>query len=115
MAARNSSPQEQAESNNSETGSEENPDVNIDDPNGVSFDDIINICPDPPHVTDMEQIQDENSIFMISPFKFDPTHPEREPTSVYCQNNYGHRGDMNHVHMPCSPHNTTVINKDLIF
>ncbi|CAF0958393.1 unnamed protein product [Adineta steineri] len=107
MAARNSSPQEQAESNNSETGSEENPDVNIDDPNGVSFDDIINICPDPPHVTDMEQIQDENSIFMISPFKFDPTHPEREPTSVYCQNNYGHRGDMNHVHMPCSPHNTT--------
>ncbi|CAF0733884.1 unnamed protein product [Adineta steineri] len=74
---------------------------------GVSFDDIINICPDPPHVMDMEQIQDENSIFMISPFKFDPTHPEREPTSIYCQNNYSHRGDMNHVHMPCSPHNTT--------
>ena len=33
---------------------------------GVSFETIINICPHPPHVKDMEQVQNDKSIFMIS-------------------------------------------------
>ncbi|CAF1058003.1 unnamed protein product [Rotaria sordida] len=107
------------EVDNAESNSEENLDIEIVDPclndegaleivtKGTPLETILNIHPQPPCVKDMEQIQHNNFIFMISPFKYDPLNPEREPITSRISNRSINGSDANLVFMPCSPHNVT--------
>ncbi|CAF0958488.1 unnamed protein product [Adineta steineri] len=70
---------------------------------GASFESITNICSQPPQVEDMQVIGNENSIFMIEPFKYNPSQPDRAPNPINVGNDYGDRWDENHLRMPCSP------------
>ncbi|CAF0958413.1 unnamed protein product [Adineta steineri] len=70
---------------------------------GVSFESITNICSQPPQVAYMQVIGNENSIFMIEPFKYNPSQPDRAPNPINVGNGYDDRWDENHLRMPCSP------------
>ncbi|CAF0805525.1 unnamed protein product [Adineta ricciae] len=105
--------------NNDETDDNENMDREIVDPSfgaegtdevvtrGVPFNTIVPDNIRPAAMRDMEQVRSHNCAFMIEPFKFDPTYPEGAPVPL--RNNFqcGKRGEIDHVHMPCSRYNLT--------
>jgi poly(ADP-ribose) glycohydrolase len=80
---------------------------------GTSLDTIINICRQPPPMKEMETIESRNCTFMISPFKYDPSLPDRKPKSINKRVGYSDRWDTDHVRMPCSPQNVTSNNKSM--
>ncbi|CAF3442123.1 unnamed protein product [Rotaria sp. Silwood1] len=69
---------------------------------GTEFEAIINNFRQPPEKPAMETIEKRNSVFMIKPFKFDQSNPDREPTPIFSESVYLDRWDENHVRMPCS-------------
>ncbi|CAF1072359.1 unnamed protein product [Rotaria sp. Silwood1] len=69
---------------------------------GTEFEAIINNFRQPPEKPAMETIEKRNSVFMIKPFKFDQSNPDREPTPIFSGSVYLDRWDENHVRMPCS-------------
>ncbi|UJR09526.1 hypothetical protein I4U23_013764 [Adineta vaga] len=101
------------ERNDSEGEADENPDMYDDDSRGnhvdhriikgPPFDCLTKICPQPPSIIDMEQISTKNCSFMIKPFKYDHTRPDRRPIPIHKENGYRDAWDDFHVRMPCSP------------
>ncbi|CAF0977943.1 unnamed protein product [Adineta ricciae] len=75
--------------------------------NMASFDNIVNMCPNPPEMKNMEQMTSAKCIFMILPFKYDSSHPNDEPKSKFNGRGYRDIWDAQHVRMPCSPKNAT--------
>ncbi|CAF3456477.1 unnamed protein product [Rotaria socialis] len=102
-----------------DSASEENEDKEIIDPcltdegtdenisQGIPLETIVNMHRPVSYIKNMEDIQNKDFIFMISPFKYDPLHPERRPTANYIQNRRGNRSDVDHVLMPYSKFNVT--------
>ncbi|CAF5156063.1 unnamed protein product, partial [Rotaria magnacalcarata] len=43
---------------------------------------LVNICPQPPYIKDMQDVRINNCIFMIRPFKYNPTNRSREPAPI---------------------------------
>ncbi|CAF3808845.1 unnamed protein product [Rotaria sordida] len=69
---------------------------------GPPLDILVNICPQPPYVKDMQDIRTNNWIFMIKPFKYNPSNPNREPIPINEDYRYIDSWDEHHVRMPCS-------------
>ncbi|CAF0916166.1 unnamed protein product [Rotaria sp. Silwood1] len=69
---------------------------------GVPLSEIPNICQQPPTISDMKDIRDRNHIFLIKPFKYDPTDPDREPEPLYENGTYVDEWDQDNVRLPCS-------------
>ncbi|CAF1331347.1 unnamed protein product [Rotaria magnacalcarata] len=63
---------------------------------------LVNICPQPPYIKDMQDVRINNCIFMIRPFKYNPTNRSREPAPINDNNRYVDTWDEHHVRMPCS-------------
>ncbi|CAF5132063.1 unnamed protein product [Rotaria magnacalcarata] len=75
---------------------------------GIPLETIVNMHRPVSYIENMEEIQSKDFIFMISPFKYDPLHPERKPTANCIQNRRSNLSDVDHVLMPYSKFNVTV-------
>ncbi len=91
---------------------------------GPPLDVLLNICPQPPYIKDMKDMQINNCIFMIKvniiivnrnvfslfkqPFKYDLYNPNREPVPINSSHRYIDGWNEHHVRMPCSPSNISV-------
>ncbi|CAF2801247.1 unnamed protein product [Rotaria sp. Silwood2] len=74
---------------------------------GVSLTDIPNLFQTPPTLKDMQDMHDVGHTFMIKPFKYDPSNPNREPEPIHGVGNYWDIWNDDHVRLPCSPCNVT--------
>ncbi|CAF1117543.1 unnamed protein product [Rotaria sp. Silwood1] len=68
---------------------------------------LLNICPQPPYIKDMSDNPSNNWIFMIKPFKYNASNPNREPVPINEDNRYIDAWNEHHVRMPCSISYTT--------
>ncbi|CAF4341089.1 unnamed protein product [Rotaria sp. Silwood2] len=108
-------------SNNEQESNEENTDDSLDlydddcKRNGVDhrtikgppLEVLLNICPQPPYIKDMPHTPPNNWIFMIKPFKYNPSNLNREPAPINENNRYIDAWNEHHVRMPCSIHYTS--------
>ncbi|CAF4114273.1 unnamed protein product [Rotaria socialis] len=74
---------------------------------GTSLADIPNIIRTPPILSDMQDIHDPDHVFLIKPFKYDPSNPDREPEPIHGMEKYMDAWDDDHVRLPCSLGNVT--------
>ncbi|CAF1052395.1 unnamed protein product [Rotaria sordida] len=74
---------------------------------GIPLTDIPNLFQTAPVLNDMKDIHDIGHTFMIKPFKYDSSNPDREPEPIHGIRNYLDIWNDDHVRLPCSPFNVT--------
>ncbi|CAF1396985.1 unnamed protein product, partial [Adineta ricciae] len=66
---------------------------------------LTGICPYPPSIPSMDEIQIKTCLFLIKPFRYSPNQHGKYPQAIRNEHKYIDIWDEHHVRMPCSPRN----------